>query len=180
MARYKPIRSAIHNFAHSFCSTLNYVGDDYGIEHVTKAARSAGASRVVVRWVRDGVVLDPVVVEPSAVLNSRVRRTLTKYANWLPALLRSMDSDVALLRSVVMRLDFDWSMPRPFGPLRLTMEAEDDRGREYVVPVTDFIQPAVAAEPAAVGRRWASGFLRWFGLGVYVALATVLPSAPRG
>ncbi|PAP74789.1 hypothetical protein B1759_16550 [Rubrivirga sp. SAORIC476] len=37
-----------------------------------------------------------------------------------------------------------------------------------------------AVEPAAVGRRWASVFLRWFRLGVYVALTTVLPSAPRG
>ena len=38
----------------------------------------------------------------------------------------------------------------------------------------------LAAEPAAAGRRWARAFLRWFGLGVYVALLTVLPSALRG
>ena len=37
-----------------------------------------------------------------------------------------------------------------------------------------------AAEPAAAGRRRAPAFLRWFGFGVYVALATVLPSALRG
>jgi len=39
---------------------------------------------------------------------------------------------------------------------------------------------AGAVEPAAAGRRWAPAFLRWFGLGVYVVLTTVLPSALRG
>ena len=37
-----------------------------------------------------------------------------------------------------------------------------------------------AAEPTAAGRRRAPAFLRWFGLGVYVALPTVVPSALRG
>ena len=190
MARYKTIRSAIHNFAHSFCSTLNYVVDGYGIDHVTSAAHEARASQAVIKWVRDGQVLEPVEVEPREILNSRVRQTLAIYSSRWPGLLRSMDLSLGQFRRIDMRLEFDWSMPYPFGPLRLTMEAEDDRGKEYEVPVTDFIQPhpddviqpepTAAAEPASAGRRWAPAFLRWFGLGVYVAFTTVLPSALRG
>ena len=44
----------------------------------------------------------------------------------------------------------------------------------------DFANEVGAVEPAAASRRWAPAFLRWFGLGVYVALLTVLPSALRG
>ena len=149
VARYKPIRSAIHNFAHSFCSTLNYVVDDYGIDHVTRAAHEAGASRAVIGWVRDGRVLDPAEVEPRDILNKRVRQTLANYSARWPGLLRRMDLSLGQFRRIDMKLDFDWSMPYPYGPLTLTMEAEDDRGKKYEVPVTDFIQPqpAAAAEP---------------------------------
>ena len=46
--------------------------------------------------------------------------------------------------------------------------------------VGPFAQLHRAAEPTAAGRRRAPTFLRWLGLGVYVALLTALPSALRG
>lgn len=180
MARYKPIRSAIHNFAASFCSTLNWVGGDYGIEHVARAAYKARVNRVVIHWLRDGRIILPTEVEPPEVADRKVRETLVRYASRWPGLLSSMGLTVEQFRHIDMRWDFDWTMPHPFGPLTLTMEAEDDRGIRYTVPVKDFGQPFVAAEPTAESRRWAPAFLRWFGIGVYVALLTVLPSTPRG
>lgn len=176
--RYKPIRSAIHNFAASFCSTLNYVDNDYGIEHVARAAYEARVNQVIIHWLRDGKVLLPTTVEPTQVANRRVRETLARYAARWPGLLNSMGLTVEQFGRIDMRWDFDWTMPHPFGPLTLTMEAEDDRGKLYEVRVKDFGQPFVTPEPA-VGRRWVPAFWRWFGLGAFVAVITALPSEPR-
>ena len=42
MSSLKPLKSVAHNVCAQFASTLNYWTDDYGINHLAKAARNAG------------------------------------------------------------------------------------------------------------------------------------------
>ena len=64
------------------------------------------------------------------------------------------------------------------GVNRAAMKRMPEPVRKEIQAFLDLPQHAV--EPAAASRRKAPAFLRWFGLGVYVALLTVLPSAFRG
>ena len=133
MPRYKTIPSALHNFAESFFSAMNYVGGDHLVEHLTRSARGAGTSEVVIDWHRSDV--DMVRVEPLSVVTAPVAEAIGQYRAELPELLGRMDSSLRLLHTVRMRLRFDWGLPRPYGPIICTMEAEADLGRTYDVDV---------------------------------------------
>lgn len=42
MPSLEPLKSVAHNVCHQFASTLNYWGDDYGINHLARSVVSAG------------------------------------------------------------------------------------------------------------------------------------------
>jgi hypothetical protein len=133
MARCKTLRSAIHNHAHSALSFMSYTGGDYFIEQVTRSARAADAPEVEIDWLTGRV-------SPEAVATAPIRLSIAQHRSWLPKHFASMDTSLDLLRSLVMRLTFDFSAVPPQPTLRCTMEAEDDRGREYAIPVEP-VQP---------------------------------------
>ena len=46
--KYKVIKSAAHNFGHSFVSLMNYRGDDYVMSHLARLVVETGRSEVSV------------------------------------------------------------------------------------------------------------------------------------
>jgi hypothetical protein len=58
MPSLKPLKSVAHNLAHQFASTLNYVYDDYAINHLAKAAHGR-KSPVIVIDVLNNVISPP-------------------------------------------------------------------------------------------------------------------------
>ena len=143
MARYKTIPSALHNFAHSFLSELNWTFTDNVVSHIGRTARRAGVERIVIEWYQ-GTDEAPVTVEPALIATSAVRASIARYRAYLPSLLRSMDSSLGLLHAVRMTLVFDWRPAPPECELSCTVEAEDDQGKNYEIAVAVPHPPAVA------------------------------------
>ena len=133
MARYKTLRSAIHNFAHSVLSLMNYTAGDYFIEHVTRSARAAGALEIQIDWLTGQVTPEDIVTEP-------IRLSISQHRSWLPSHFKSMDTSLDLLNSLVMRLSFNFRAVPPMRVMECVMEVEDDRGQEYEVSVEP-VQP---------------------------------------
>ena len=69
MARYKVLKSVVHNFAHSFVSLINYVGDDYVNSHLTRAAQGIERGEI-----NSDLLLR--TVEASPLLTESVARTV--------------------------------------------------------------------------------------------------------
>jgi hypothetical protein len=54
--KYKILKSAAHNFSHSFVSYTNYVDDGYVIDDLLQLARNAGAERIRIQWLPDSAI----------------------------------------------------------------------------------------------------------------------------
>ncbi len=143
MARFKTIPSALHNFAHSFLSGLNWTGADTVASHIGHTAKRAGVERIVFEWYR-GADEAPVTIEPPLIATPPVRDSVARYRAYLPSLLRSMDSSLDLLRLVRMTLVFDWRPVPPECELSCTVEAEDIQGESYEIDVAVPYPPLVA------------------------------------
>ncbi len=138
--KYKQIKSAAHNYAHSFVSAMNYVGDDYVIGHLARAAVATAKSELRVDLLTGGA-------EPSAMLTEPVKSSLEWYVPWLDGLLRSHGADIDALREATMRVRFDLtrvSDDRGFPgnvmlPFECEVEITDDRGIVHVGTVREFV-----------------------------------------
>jgi len=52
MARYRVLKSVVHNVGHSFTSLMNYADDDYVMGHILRFARGAGRDTLSIDLVR--------------------------------------------------------------------------------------------------------------------------------
>jgi hypothetical protein len=128
MARYKTLRSAIHNHAHSFLSMMNWADGNYFVDVLARTARGAQVREVEIDWLSGHVT-------PGTVAIPTVRSAVAHYQAWLRSHFESMSTSPDLLRSLVMRLRLDFGKLPPEPTLTCVMEAEDDRGRRYTIPV---------------------------------------------
>jgi hypothetical protein len=137
MARYKTLRSAVHNHAHSVLSAMNYVGGAYFVDEIAQKARAAGAFEVKIDWLTGKV-------SPVSDSSDIIQRSIAQHRSWLPEHFARMDTSLDLVRSLVMKLtiNIDESSTEP--RIECIMELRDDRGREYRIPVEP-IQPIGAA-----------------------------------
>jgi hypothetical protein len=134
--RYKQIKSVAHNYAHSFVSAMNYVGDDFVIGHLARAAAASRESELRVDLLTGDA-------EPAALLMPPVRSSLEWYVPWLDGLLRSHGVEIDALREAAMRVRFDLSrldapgLTRAMVPYECEVEITDDRGIVHVGTVRD-------------------------------------------
>jgi hypothetical protein len=148
--KYKAIKSAAHNFAHSFVSSMNYVGDDYVIGHLARAAVASGEPEFRVDLLTGDA-------GPSAFLTEPVTSSLEWHVPWFGGLLKSQGVQMGAVREAAMRLRFDLSRLDVRGlkpamvPFECEVEITDDRGIVHVGTVRESAsigQSAVFRYPA--------------------------------
>lgn len=105
--KYKALKSAAHNFAHSFASDMNWAEDDYAMSHIARAAVVSGREelRADLRTGDYG---------PAELLGSGVRRVLEARRAWLDDLLRSHGADPARVPGARLSLRFDTASGAPY------------------------------------------------------------------
>ena len=151
---YKRYKSAAHNFARSFASTLNWVADDYAMSYLARAALRAGISEFQADLLT-GNASPPELVSP-AVLSSiqgRVER--------FPRHLVAEGADPAKVREATLTIRFDieeHQFLRSFGgalsmPFSAVVRILDDRGVEHSGEYRDS-WVAEPREPRPRRRRW--------------------------
>src|SRR5574342_1345284 len=122
--KYKRIKSAIHNFGHSFVSLMNYVDGEYIIDLLPPLLRDLPGNALTVRFPAG-------TLEPDREYPSTLRKSVAYWAASYPDQLRSqgIDPDALVESCLVLSL----------APgLRCEARAVDDRGDVHSV----FVQPA--------------------------------------
>ena len=127
--KYKALKSAAHNFGHSFASGLNWRGNDYVMSHLARAVVSSGQVEFHVDLLSGHAQPPPLLVEP-------VRESVARYVRRLPDLLRSQRIAPDAVRMATMRIRFQperrvdttlgmggWTIP-----FECVVSLTDDRG----------------------------------------------------
>jgi hypothetical protein len=136
--KYKRIRSAAHNYAHSFTSPMNYGPGNYVMTYLAHAAATSGEPELRVDLLSGAA-------EPAPLVTDAVRRSIAGYVKWFPQLLESMNVSVDAVRRATLRVRFDLerrseSVQYP-GAIRIpfegSVEVEDDRGTVHVGTVRE-------------------------------------------
>ncbi|MFC1489143.1 hypothetical protein ACFL6B_04770 [Thermodesulfobacteriota bacterium] len=117
--KYKNIYSAIHNIGHSFLSLMNYVDGGYVIDELSNI-RSRGCD-IVIDWLNNTFM-------PEKELTSRIQKSMAYYSKNLAKNMKSQNVDVTRIK--VLRLHWP-------AKSRKYMWAEDDRGREYKIYISE-------------------------------------------
>jgi hypothetical protein len=136
--KYKRIRSAAHNYAHSFTSLMNYGPDNYVMSYLAHAAATSGEPELRVDLLSGAAEPAPLVIAP-------VRRSIAGYVQGFPRHLESMNVSVDAIRRATLRVRFDLdgyrrSVQYPgsvLSPFEASVEVEDDRGKVHVGTVRD-------------------------------------------
>ncbi len=129
--KYKVIKSAAHNFARSFASTLNWAESDYVMSHLLRAAITTGTQTY-------HIDLATGALTPSAGVSAGVRGAIGTHAMRFPDLARSQRLDPSRLSVPKMTVRFDLdgvSRLEPPGEYEAaftcTVELLDDRGTAH-------------------------------------------------
>lgn len=130
--KYKVIKSAAHNFGHSFVSAMNYRADDYVMSHLVRSALATGAAEL-------RVDLHAGTAEPAELLPAPVRDSVDGYVGWLPALLAShrVASEAIVAGRMAVRLDLGRASDdvgfrdHVEVPFECVVALTDDRGRVH-------------------------------------------------
>jgi hypothetical protein len=104
MPSLKPLKSVAHNLAHQFASTLNYWHDDYAINHLFRAAESAGT---------DEVVLDALAgtIHPPQLGKGVIAQIVAALPEVFDQLLKNEGFASEQIRTATLRYNFN--VPRP-------------------------------------------------------------------
>jgi hypothetical protein len=154
MARYKVLKSVAHSIGHSFASTLNYDADDYVMGHLLTRAREVGQPTLLVDLMTGAAAPESLLVPP-------VRRAVSRYAEWLPDLVRRHFSDMKYVRGARMTVSFDLNVQRANryapgcleSPFALRVEIEDDRGKVWPAEQRDWWFPEPPRAPRGAPAR---------------------------
>ena len=117
--KYKNIYSAIHNFGASFTSLMNYVDDDYVIDDLEKIHHEG--HDIELNWLTNEF-------KPSELETERIKKSISNSSGWLKKHLISENVEIEKISS----LYFKW----PANGEKY-MLAEDDRGKEYKIYVSE-------------------------------------------
>jgi hypothetical protein len=119
---YKRIRSAIHNFAHSFLSSMNYVDDEHVIDVIRSLLPRQQGGELRFRFPEGEI-------EPLGDYPGPLKKSVEQYAVRLPSHLREEGVDPQLVADLVILTSIGGRGPR------YRVEATDDRGKRHRVEV---------------------------------------------
>ena len=98
--KYKNIKSAAHNVADSFASSLNYDSDDYVMSHLARSVIETGERELTIDLLSGAGV-------PPALLPQPVARSVARSAEWFSRNLQRQRIDPERIRSATMRFIFE-------------------------------------------------------------------------
>ena len=142
MASYKILKSIAHDIGHSFCSTLNYYGNDYILGHLLEIARSTGLSTFSVDLLTRSA-------EPREFIIPQVAESVTAYREWFRNQVATRISPNNIVRTARMTIRFDLQTTRSYehdsryveSPYECILEILDDRGKKYEATVSGWWFP---------------------------------------
>jgi hypothetical protein len=164
--KYKAIKSAAHNYGHSFVSLMNWSDGDYTMSHLTREVVERGLSRLEVNLLTGRA-------EPEELLVPPVRASIRDHVDWFPRLLRSQAIDPAVVRRAMFVLTFELgrrSVSSEYGPgwtipFECVITIEDDHGRAHVGRVRDIWRVDESFAPPRRLRRlawWRDAMRQWW------------------
>lgn len=121
--KYKNINSALHNFGHSFVSLMNYVDDEYVGDLLLQLAKDDPSNSVTINF-SSGVVLPP-----AASANSRLRKSIEYWGDWLPKHLESQNVHSGSLSEITLMFRLTQK------GTAVSVDALDDRGVHHSISV---------------------------------------------
>lgn len=129
----KPLKSVAHNVCHQFASTLNYWGDDYGINHFARSVIAAGGS----------VAVDLLAGTSGPPLAGDGAFCVQQLASALPVLLVKEGFEANLLSSAVASYRIRGPLPESGGIVAYDCRVEFNTvgGRSYVVELSELNAP---------------------------------------
>ena len=146
MATYKILKSIAHDIGHSFCSALNYYGNDYVLGHLLGIARSTGLSTFSVDLLTRSA-------EPKEFLIPPVAESVTAYREWFRSQVATRISPKNVVRAARTTIRFDLQTTRSYehdsryveSPFECILEILDDRGKKYEAKVSGWWSPECRA-----------------------------------
>lgn len=136
MGKYRNIKSAAHNFGHSFQSDMNVsvVGEHVRFvpDLIYWAAKAGRLPVVRIDFIQKQV-------EPTSIDLPPIRAAIDRYAAWLPELLESQSIEPDMIREAILELRFDFDHPRQsryetqreLPSVTCTVVLVDDRGKAH-------------------------------------------------
>ena len=160
---YKRFRSAAHNFARSYASTLNWAADDYVMSHLARAALRTGTLELQVDLVSS-------VGSPPELLSPPVVASVQNRVEQFQRHLRAEGTDPTKVRQAILAVRFELTSQQSLAavtdfsgvisiPFSATVRIRDDRGVEHVGEYRHAwaLEAREPASGAATPRR-----LRWW------------------
>jgi hypothetical protein len=127
--KYKNIRSALHNFGHSFCSMMNYVEGECVSDVVAKMLRNSKDGTFRIFFPRG-------VVEDAGFVPRPLELSIGHYQDWLPQLLASHGVDAGKLSEVTLTFSTaKRNSPTTSKSFECDVSCVDDRGVTHAVRV---------------------------------------------
>ena len=121
--KYKVLKSAAHNFSHSFVSYMNYIDNAPVIDDLLKLARNANGERVKIQWIPDSAMHHD--------FTSRIRKSIASYKEWLPEHLLRAGADIEVIREFSTEIFL-----KPNKQVAVQALLIDDRGVKYICDVS--------------------------------------------
>lgn len=101
MVKYKNLKSAAHNWAHSFLSLFNFYANTFCIQELLECARISKAQVLEIDVLTGKVT-------PEDLPNSVLKEFLSHIPQRFDEILESQQCSREMLRSVILTIKFDW------------------------------------------------------------------------
>lgn len=142
MAKYKTLKSVVHNIRNSFISLLNCYKDDYIFGEILKQMLLKNINKIEIDLLRSEAKPRELITEP-------IQKSIESYSRWLPRLVQEAESDIKLVKEAKLVIEFDLAKNRvcPYAPehienpYRSVSSIIDDRGKEYISEFTGWLFP---------------------------------------
>lgn len=133
MSSLKPLKSVAHNVCHQFASTLNYWGNDYGINHLARSVANTG----------NLVTVDLLAGTSNPELFGEGAHAVRQLAQALPELLTKEGFATDLLASATATYRFRGPLPQPGGSVGYDCQVAfmTIGGRSYTVELSELNAP---------------------------------------
>ena len=121
--KYKALKSAAHNFSHSFVSYMNYVDGAYIVEDLLQLARKAEGERISIQWIPD--------TASEQRFPRRVQKSIASYKEWLPKHILNSGAEIDRIQEFRTEIFL-----KPNKQIAVQAFLIDDRGKKYVCDVS--------------------------------------------
>jgi hypothetical protein len=120
--KYKNIKAMLHNFGHSFFSLMNYVDGEYIIDIIAELVREAEGNEIRISFPSGEIT-------PKGKYPIRLKKSIGFHNDWL---MKHADHHAIDLKSIS---DIQLTATGSILGIIYSVQAKDDRGKEYDIPI---------------------------------------------